>query len=88
MNLKELTALSTRIERAMDAAKAKELEAVRAEAEKMAANAGLTLADLFGKKRTKHAKKPRIVNPANKSQSYGGYGPKPKWLKEMEGGNQ
>jgi DNA-binding protein H-NS len=84
MTLKELTALSTRIDRAMDAAKKKEVETVRAEAEKLANAAGMTLADLFGKKRTKHAKKPRIVNPLDKSQSWSGLGRKPVWLKELE----
>ena len=95
MTLKELIARKQNIESElawiadrMDAEKEKEKESVRAEAEKLAAASGMTLADLFGKKRTKRAKKPRIVNPANKTQSYGGYGPKPKWLKEMEGKNQ
>ena len=85
MTFKELTALSVRVDKALAAARVQEANKIRAEAEKLAAASGITLADLFGKK---HAKKPRIVNPANKAQSYGGYGPKPKWLTELKGGNQ
>lgn len=84
MTLKELTALSTRIDRAMDAAKEKEVETVRAEAEKLANAAGMTLADLFGSTRKKRKAKARIVNPLDKSQSWSGLGRKPVWLKELE----
>ncbi len=29
-------------------------------------------------------KKPRVYNPDNPDQSYGGYGPKPAWFKKLE----
>ena len=35
-------------------------------------------------KARKHKRKARIYHPTDKSKSYGGYGPKPAWLKEME----
>jgi len=54
----------------------------------MAAEAGFKLTDIFdvgttlGRRKMKQ--KPRIYHPTDKTLSYGGYGPKPKWLKEME----
>ena len=84
MSLKELLQASVEIERAKAAAKQKERGRVLAEAEKLAAASGMTLAELFVT-RKKRSKKPRIVNPADRTQSYGGYGPKPAWLKRIEG---
>lgn len=57
-------------------------DTVRARAEKMAAEAGFDVRDLFNAKR-KHKKKARIYHPTDKTKSYGGYGPKPDWLREL-----
>jgi DNA-binding protein H-NS len=91
MTLKELTARKQNIESElvwiadrMEAEKEKEKEVIRAEAEKLAAASGMTIADLFGKARKKRKALRRVYNPSNKSQSWGGAGPKPKWLKEIE----
>lgn len=86
MSLKELLQASVEIERAKAAAEQKERGRVLAEAEKLAAAAGYTLADVFNVPRKKRrAKKPRIVNPSDKTQSYSGLGRKPAWLKQLEG---
>jgi DNA-binding protein H-NS len=91
MTLKELIARKQNIESElvwiadrMDAEKEKEKESVRAEAEKLAAASGMTLADLFNGTRKKRKAKARIINPDNKSQSWSGLGRKPVWLKEIE----
>lgn len=83
MTMTEMRSLSARVQQAMNAARAKEIEKLRIEAEKLAAKSGMTIADVFGDQPRKRRSN-RIYNPADKTQSYGGYGPKPKWLKAME----
>ena len=56
---------------------------VKARAEKMAKDAGFDVSELFGRKQ-KRPKKARIYHPTDKTKSYGGYGPKPDWLRELE----
>lgn len=84
MTLKELDNLSARVEKARLAARQIEMDRVRAEAEKLAAASGMTIKDLFNTPRKTRKAKPRIVNPKDKTQSWGGHGPKPAWLKEIE----
>ena len=84
MNIKELTALKRKLEYDVLAIDELIKSRTRAEAEKMAAASGMTLKELFGTRKPR-AKKHRIVNPADRSQSYGGHGPKPAWVKQLEG---
>ena len=92
MSLKDLEALKTRVEKAISKyekkEKAKALAAVKAAAKKL----GYSLSELTGETGTaprktaskKSAKAGQVTHrdPANPENTYGGRGPRPKWLKE------
>lgn len=86
LTYKQLKQLEWQVQRALVVQRATERKAVAEKAQKLAADAGLDLRELIGpsKPARKRPVKKRIYNPANRAESYGGYGPKPKWLKDLE----
>jgi len=84
LTLAELNELSEKIAPAIEAAKEKERAALVAKVENLAVEAGYSFAELFKRPRKQRKNLKRVYNPQDKSQSYRGAGPKPKWLKEIE----
>jgi hypothetical protein len=88
VTMREAIAIKANAEEVIEKRRDEEKARIQTEARKMAAEAGFKLTDIFDvgatPKRRKIKQKPRIYHPTDKTLSYGGYGPKPKWLKEME----
>lgn len=89
LSLKDLEALKKRVDKAIEThekkKKAEALAAVKAKAKAM----GYSLTDLTGgaaakaaKPAKKAASKPAYRDPKNAKNTYGGRGPRPKWLKD------
>lgn len=96
MSLKQLLALSVKVEKAKTEAAARERTEVIAKAQKWAAEKGMTLSDVFGKPSPGKAKQPRkppaaskvIRHPTDRTLVYRGLGRKPSWLKKLEAAEQ
>ena len=65
--------------------KTEERNAVKAKLEKLAKDAGLVVTVKNGATAKRKRKMPNrtVRHPTDKTKKYGGYGPKPKWLKEL-----
>lgn len=89
MTLKQLQAHRAKIDDAIEAAKQKELAAVKAKVKAIAEDAGLTVAEVMEvpPRTYKPRKKSKVkhVNPKNKSQTWSGMGRPPSWYKQLNG---
>ena len=89
MTLKQLQAQRAKIDAAIQAAKQKELAAVKAKVQALAADAGLTVAEVMEvpPRAYKARKKSKVkhVNPKDKSQTWSGMGRPPAWYKQLNG---
>ena len=84
MTYAELAELRENVDAAMAAAKVAERKALIAKMEELAAEAGLTMAEVIGGKRSLKGKTVAIKyrNPKDDSQTWTGRGRKPTWLVE------
>lgn len=86
VTMREAIAIKANAEEVIEKRRDEEKARIQTEARNMAAASGFTITEIFDAKpsRRRSKQKPRIYHPTDKTLSYGGYGPKPKWLKEME----
>lgn len=94
MSIKELEKLRADVDKALASAKAKAVRAARKAAQALAAEFGVTMAELTGSEQPAKPRRPRksapdrkpgkpkYANPADKSQTWTGKGRQPKWFKE------
>lgn len=87
MSYAELRALRDRVDAAMSESQLTQKKALRSKMEALAAEAGLSLADVLGGRRgMKGAKGPKNAakyrNPKNPSQVWSGRGRRPTWIAE------
>ena len=82
MSLKELVALQPRLEEAIAEARQRESSEIKEKIATLAADAGFSVADLFGTGRGLKGSKvaPKYINPDNKSETWSGRGRQPRWL--------
>lgn len=85
MSRRELEALQSNIEKALQDIAKNELKEARKAAEAAAAKYGFSLADVTGgagKSAKKAAQPARYVNPQDPSQTWSGRGRQPQWYKD------
>lgn len=85
LSLKDLMELDLKVQKAIVTAKERERTQLKSKIEKMAADSGFSVSDLFnsGRGSTKgRTVAPKYVNPDNASETWTGRGRKPKWLVE------
>jgi DNA-binding protein H-NS len=92
LSLKDLQELELRVEKAIAEAKAKERVELKAEIEKMVADRGFSINDVFAPKRAvakTRSAAAKYANPEDPSQTWTGRGRKPNWLvaKLQDGAN-
>lgn len=83
LTLKELMELDLKVQKAIAIAKERERGELKAQIEKMAAESGFAVSELFGAGRggpKGRTVAPKYVNPDNASETWTGRGRKPKWL--------
>ncbi|MBU2533221.1 MAG: H-NS histone family protein [Alphaproteobacteria bacterium] len=83
LSLKELMELDLKVQKAIAVAKERERAELKAKIEKMVAESGFAVSDLFGTGRGAQKGRtvaPKYVNPDNASETWTGRGRKPKWL--------
>ena len=83
LSLKELMELDLRVQKAIAIAKERERADLKSRIEKMAAESGFAVSELFGAGRggpKGRTVAPKYVNPDNASETWTGRGRKPKWL--------
>ncbi len=83
MSLKDLLDLELRVKKALVTARERERAELKEKIEKMAADAGFGINDLFGTGRSSTKGRtvaPKYANPDNASETWTGRGRKPKWL--------
>lgn len=78
--LQELVEIQKQLPRLIAQRREEALTDVRQKAATLAAKHGLTLEDLVGKGRKRHAI--RYINPADNTQTWSGVGSRPKWVRE------
>lgn len=87
LSFAELSELKDRAEQELDAARERDRKKVLKKLEKVAAEAGFTLAELVKKPTQKRTYKPKYRNPENAQETWTGMGNKPKWVRSfIEGG--
>lgn len=83
LSIKQLRDLRSKVSRLIARKEAEERRNLRDQFRDMAANAGLTLAELMGKARQlRSSGAAKYVNPANPDETWGGRGRMPRWLAE------
>ena len=83
LSLKDLMELDLKVQKAIGAAKERERADLKKKIEKMAAESGFAVNELFGGGRggpKGRTVAPKYVNPDNASETWTGRGRKPKWL--------
>lgn len=81
MSIPELEELQVEIEQTIDQRREENRIAVKEKMEAMAAEAGFSVEELYGKAKGKKSPlPPKYRNPDNASQTYTGRGRKPGWL--------
>lgn len=83
LSLKDLMELDLKVQKAIASAKERERADLKAKIEKMAAQSGFAVSELFGTGRggpKGRTVAPKYVNPDNASETWTGRGRKPKWL--------
>jgi len=81
---KQLEQLRVDVDRALEQASVRELQAAREAAEKAAQEYGFSLSDLANAPKGKAKTAARYRNPENADQSWSGRGRKPQWIKDAE----
>ena len=81
---KELVQLRAEIDREIDRAAVRELQAARDAAEKAAQEFGFSLNDLQNAPKGKTKTAARFRNPNDAEQTWSGRGRKPQWIKDAE----
>ena len=92
MTYKELLQLEAKVANAKEKAKAAEKAKLVARIDKVTQQHGFKLQELFNQPKAtpvSHRPKPRrnfkkVFHPEDRTKFWTGYGPKPKWLKELE----
>lgn len=83
LGLKELMELDLKVQKAIAIAKERERAELKSKIEKMAAESGFAVTELFGTGRggpKGRTVAPKYANPDNASETWTGRGRKPKWL--------
>lgn len=92
LTVPELESLQKRIEAAIRAKRDDVKRRLREQMEKLAAEQGLSLADVIGggggARQTRAKAKPKYANPADPAQTWSGRGKQPGWVKNALAGGQ